>query len=209
MPRDYKLRSTATFEETTENGLTLKLRYSMPFDDYVKHGAFKQMRSFAKGEFQTSMQDFEAVFSIFGGALLVGQTRNGFLDLSPFEVVDQRQWSGRDPDRITVFVNKEWVTGSKPDHVERTMWEIAADNVAKTERVAFGCAHDDRDAVYKVQSRLNAVLDQAKRLAAPYEAEIRKNYRDGKRAPQTADDKAMMDEIAQTWRETRPHWEWE
>ena len=203
MPIDSTLQPKSKFEKTNDNGLTLKLDYSLPFDEYKKSGLLKRGFGLADGSFDTVMLDFRANFCVFNGALTLGSSRDCFLDLGLFETVPEQQWSGREGIKIkTNFNQVKEVAGQ-----ERPSWSIAGFNSAMGQRVLMGTTHGSHDGTLTVQTRLNMVMDLAKRIAQPYLPEIRDNYRKKKVSPQS-DDQEMVEALREMWDELNPHWEW-
>lgn len=204
MAIDYSMQAKSRFEKTERNGLTLNLHCSLPFDEYKKSGLLKRGFGLADGGFDTIMLDFVASFCVFNGALTLGQARHCFLDLGLFETVPEQQWSGREAIKIqTNFNQTKQVAGQ-----ERACWSIAGFNPAMGERVLVGNTHGSHDGALTVQTRLNMVMDLAKRIAQPYEPEIRANYRAKKSSPQGDEGQEVAQGIHDMWDEINPHWEW-
>ncbi|WP_147115424.1 hypothetical protein [Tateyamaria sp. syn59] len=203
MAVDASMRATSRFEKTEQNGLTLNLLYSLPYDEYKKSGLLKRGFGLADGSFDTVMNDYMASFCVFNGALTIGDTRHCFLDLGLFETVSEQQWSGRESIKIQTNINQtKQVAGQ-----ERASWTIAGFNPAMGERVLVGHSHGSHDSVLTVQTRLNMIMDLARRIAQPYEPEIRQNYRNRTVSPKDGD-QDMVDELREIWDEFNPHWEW-
>lgn len=203
MPVDTSLRTSSSFEKTDSNGLTLNVHYSMPFDEYEKSGFLKRGFGLADGSFTTKMHDFTASFCVFNGALTVGQTRHPILDISPFEIADANEWSGTQPIQIHTNMNQTRAVHSQ----ERQRLMIASFNPAMGERFSVGSTHGSKDSVMTVQTRLNMVLNVAREIAAPFDQQVRENYRKKKVSPRD-DDQELAAAMREMWDEINPHWEW-
>lgn len=206
MAVDTDKKPTSSFEATEKNGLTLILRYSLPFDLFVKGSKFKIAFGGNTGSFDTKVQDFEASFCVFNGAMTLPFNdtvkRHCFLNLGALEIANEHEWDGRKPHPI----KNNYGDNARVVDQERDMWAIATMDQALGERVTFGSTHAPRNELATVQTRMGMVLEQARRLAAPYETEIRANYKANKVSP-TDDDKAMVDELRELWEAGKPEWE--
>ena len=200
---DYSIKATSRFEKTEQNGLTLNLHYTLPYDDYKKSGLLKRGFGLADGSFNTITLDFLASFCVFNGALTIGQQRRNFLDLGQFETVPENQWSGRESIKIHTTMNQtKQVAGQ-----ERAAWSIGGFDPAMGERVPMGSSHGSHDSVMTVQFRLNMIMDLARRIGQPYVQEIRDNYRQKKVSPQDGDQE-MVTALREMWDDHNPQWEW-
>ncbi|QQA45101.1 hypothetical protein [Pelagovum pacificum] len=85
-------------------------------------------------------------------------------DLGTFEIVNAHQWDGRQPNALV---------GKGPSRTrileEPPLFHIAAVNVATGERVVAVRTHCEKDQVFTVMNRLNAMLDYTRRVCAPWQ----------------------------------------
>jgi len=83
-------------------------------------------------------------------------------DLAPLEIVDAHQWLGATPIEIK---NEEGRVVDK----EPALWDIAGVDNADAERLVIMRTHGHKDAVFRVTTRFNTLLDYSRNLLAPWQ----------------------------------------
>ena len=200
----YKLATSKSIIRD-EGRIIFTLQFSLPYDVYGK-GSFWLGTS---GSFETKVFDFQAHLTPFDGAFISGELRHCIFNMSPFELVNEHQWSGSQPTQINQWskARGDYKIGS-----ERPLWGISGFDAARGQRILAGISHAEKDSVFTVQYRLNMMLEYVRGLIKPYENEVRENFK-AKRAlpegtPETHPEQhEMMHELRAAYQDSKPHWE--
>lgn len=123
--------------------------------------------------------------------------RNSYsiFDLGNFEIVDSFQWSGHKP--IEIFDDRPNATHRRPVYTEPPRWEIAAVDHRKGERLLMLIGHNTKDHMFRINTRLNMIMNQARMVLEPWEEQLRENakwgFKEGQDMPE--DKRAGWNEV--------------
>lgn len=98
---------------------------------------------------------------------------HSIFDLGNFEIVDSFQWTGRKP--IEIFGNKRDDNNGRPIYTEPPRWEIAAIDHRSGDRLLMLVGHDHKDHMFRINTRLNMILNHARMVLEPWEEQLREH----------------------------------